>query len=129
MSTPQRAPGRPRLVAGRSRAGPLERSLRNVAVAGSLLFAGWTLWPVFAPDTPRPAAALVTQAQAAVESSGIDEAVSDIVDPPAAIDQHFAGCNDARAAGRESIPMRDPSYRTWMDGDGDGLACEPRLGR
>lgn len=129
MSTPQRAPGRPRLVASRPRAGPLERAVRNVAVAGSLLFAGWTLWPVFAPDTPRPAAGLVTQAQAAVESSGIEEAVEHIVDPPAAVDQHFAGCDDARAAGRENIPIYDPSYRERMDGDRDGLACEPWRGQ
>ncbi len=40
-------------------------------------------------------------------------------------DQHFSGCNDARAAGRENIPRWDPSYREQMDGDGDGLACEP----
>lgn len=40
-------------------------------------------------------------------------------------DQHFSGCNAARAAGREDIPSWDPSYRPEMDGDGDGLACEP----
>ncbi|PLR21014.1 calcium-binding protein [Caulobacter zeae] len=44
-------------------------------------------------------------------------------------DQHFSGCNAARAAGRESIPSWDPSYRESMDGDGDGLACEPYRGR
>ena len=40
-------------------------------------------------------------------------------------DQHFSGCDEARAAGREDIPRWDPSYREHMDGDGDGLACEP----
>lgn len=40
-------------------------------------------------------------------------------------DQHFSGCDAARAAGRENIPAFDPSYRERMDGDGDGLACEP----
>lgn len=46
--------------------------------------------------------------------------------PPALqlTDQHFSGCNEARAAGRINIPIGDPSYRDWMDGDGDGLACE-----
>ena len=43
-------------------------------------------------------------------------------------DQNFSGCDAARAAGRESIPRHDPSYREWMDGDGDGLACEPNYG-
>ena len=44
-------------------------------------------------------------------------------------DQHFGGCDAARAAGRENIPRHDPSYRATMDGDGDGLACEPYYGR
>ena len=103
--------------------------MRNLAMAGALLFAGWTLWPLFAPDTPRPAAGLVSQAQAAVESSEVRQAVMEIVDPPAPVDQHFRGCDDARAAGRENIPISDPSYRPWMDGDGDGWACEPWVGR
>lgn len=110
------------------RAGPVERAVRNLAVAGALLFAAWTLWPLFAPNTPRPAAGLVTQAQAAVEASGAPEAVARIVDPPPAVDQHFSGCNAARAAGRENIPITDPSYRDWMDGDHDGWACEPWRG-
>ncbi len=41
------------------------------------------------------------------------------------VDHHFSGCDEARAAGRENIPISDPSYRESMDGDGDGLACEP----
>ena len=42
-----------------------------------------------------------------------------------AVDQHFSGCDAARAAGRENIHISDPSYREWMDGDLDGFACEP----
>ena len=40
-------------------------------------------------------------------------------------DQHFPNCAAARRAGRQDIPSWDPSYRTRMDRDGDGLACEP----
>lgn len=40
-------------------------------------------------------------------------------------DQFFRNCDAARAAGRQNIPSWDPSYRERMDGDGDGLACEP----
>ncbi|CAN5350510.1 hypothetical protein BH09PSE1_BH09PSE1_25140 [soil metagenome] len=47
------------------------------------------------------------------------------IKPVAPVDEHFSGCNEARAAGRENIPSWDPSYRERMDGDGDGLACEP----
>ena len=43
-------------------------------------------------------------------------------------DQHYSGCAAVRAAGRKDIPRWDPSYRSWMDGDGDGLACEPPRG-
>ncbi|MBI1406200.1 MAG: calcium-binding protein [Caulobacter sp.] len=42
-----------------------------------------------------------------------------------AVDHHFSGCDEARAAGMSNIPWTDPSYRDWMDGDDDGLACEP----
>ena len=124
MPTPKRAPVRRTQI----RAGPVERAVRNLAVAGSLLFAVWTLWPLLAPDTPRPAAGLVSQAQAAVEASGVGQTVADFVNPPPPVDQHFSGCNAARAAGRENIPISDPSYREWMDGDDDGWACEPWRG-
>jgi len=40
-------------------------------------------------------------------------------------DQHYAGCDQARANGHENIAAWEPSYRESMDGDGDGLACEP----
>ena len=116
MSTPLRAPVRPRPASGRAETGPIERMVRNLAPAVALLFAAYVLWPVVLPDRPRPAEGLVSQAQAAVTQA---------VYPPARADQHFTGCNDARAAGRENIPSNDPSYRAWMDGDSDGWACEP----
>jgi hypothetical protein len=96
-------------------AGPLEWAVRNIAIIGSLLFAGHVLWPLFS-DQPPPTAGLVAQAEASVMQ---------VVDPQPLVDQHFRGCGEARAAGREDIPRSDPSYREWMDGDGDGLACEP----
>lgn len=43
-------------------------------------------------------------------------------------DQHYSGCSAVRSTGRKDIPRWDPSYRSWMDGDGDGLACEPPRG-
>lgn len=39
---------------------------------------------------------------------------------------HWGGCNDARAAGTAPIYRGEPGYRTDMDGDNDGIACEPR---
>lgn len=37
----------------------------------------------------------------------------------------WGGCNDARAAGAAPIYRGEPGYREDMDGDGDGIACEP----
>ena len=37
----------------------------------------------------------------------------------------WSGCNDARAAGTAPIYRGEPGYNTRMDGDGDGIACEP----
>lgn len=38
---------------------------------------------------------------------------------------HWGGCNDARAAGTAPIYKGEPGYRENMDGDSDGIACEP----
>lgn len=41
---------------------------------------------------------------------------------------HWGGCNDARQAGTAPIYRGEPGYRENMDGDGDGIACEPYSG-
>lgn len=38
---------------------------------------------------------------------------------------HWRGCDDARAAGTAPIYRGEPGYRPKMDGDDDGIACEP----
>jgi hypothetical protein len=42
---------------------------------------------------------------------------------------HWSGCNDARAAGTAPIYEGEPGYREGLDGDSDGIACEPYRGR
>lgn len=42
---------------------------------------------------------------------------------------YFRGCNEARAVGAAPIYRGQPGYRPEMDGDGDGIACEPYRGR
>jgi Excalibur calcium-binding domain len=42
---------------------------------------------------------------------------------------YYAGCRDARAAGAAPLYRGDPGYRSGMDGDNDGIACEPYRGR
>ncbi|MFL9840923.1 excalibur calcium-binding domain-containing protein [Sphingomonas sp. ST-64] len=39
--------------------------------------------------------------------------------------RYFSGCDEARAAGVAPIHRGSPGYRSGMDGDGDGIACEP----
>lgn len=40
----------------------------------------------------------------------------------------YAGCNQVRAAGKAPLYAGQPGYRSDMDGDGDGIACEPHPG-
>jgi Excalibur calcium-binding domain len=42
---------------------------------------------------------------------------------------YYAGCRDVRAAGAAPLYRGDPGYRSGMDGDNDGIACEPHHGR
>jgi hypothetical protein len=41
---------------------------------------------------------------------------------------YYAGCNEVRAAGKAPLYAGQPGYREEMDGDGDGVACEPYRG-
>jgi hypothetical protein len=38
---------------------------------------------------------------------------------------HYSGCNEVRALGKAPLYSDQPGYRQDMDGDGDGIACEP----
>lgn len=38
---------------------------------------------------------------------------------------YYAGCDEVRAAGKDPISIGQPGYRRGMDGDSDGIACEP----
>lgn len=41
---------------------------------------------------------------------------------------HWSRCDEARAAGSAPIYIGEPGYRDGLDGDGDGIACEPYRG-
>ena len=43
---------------------------------------------------------------------------------PPAVDVYYAKCADARAAGAAPLYRGDPGYRSGLDRDGDGIACE-----
>ena len=41
---------------------------------------------------------------------------------------YYSNCSEARAAGAAPIHAGEPGYRPEMDGDSDGIACEPYRG-
>jgi hypothetical protein len=41
----------------------------------------------------------------------------------------YSGCNEVRAAGLAPLYRGQPGYRPEMDGDDDGIACEPHRRR
>ena len=59
------------------------------------------------------------------EPLAMAHAIYNEVKPAPRVDRHYANCAAARADRRFNIPRSDPSYRSRMDSDGDGLACEP----
>ena len=42
---------------------------------------------------------------------------------------YYRYCKDARAAGAAPLYRGDPGYRSALDADNDGVACEPYYGR
>jgi hypothetical protein len=48
--------------------------------------------------------------------------------PEEAASVYYPGCNAVRAAGRAPLYRGQAGYREEMDGDGDGIACEPHRG-
>lgn len=44
---------------------------------------------------------------------------------PAASAVYYRNCNDVRAAGLAPLRRGHPGYRSEMDGDNHGVACEP----
>ena len=42
---------------------------------------------------------------------------------------YYRNCDAARAAGAAPIYRGQPGYREGLDGDSDGIACEPYRGR
>jgi hypothetical protein len=41
----------------------------------------------------------------------------------------YSGCDQVRALGQAPLYAGQPGYRSDMDGDGDGIACEPHRAR
>jgi len=76
----------------------------------------------------RPAKSLPNEA--ASESPWLEEAQPEPVVRSGAVEVHYRNCAAAWAAGAAPIYIGEPGYEPRLDGDSDGIACEPfRWGR
>jgi hypothetical protein len=81
-------------------------------VAGLALFAGVVTWNAAPQLSARWAMAQKSPEEIArIEASA-----------------YYRNCDAARAAGVAPIDRGEPGYRPEMDGDSDGIACEPYRG-
>ncbi|WP_237233902.1 excalibur calcium-binding domain-containing protein [Sphingopyxis granuli] len=86
--------------------------------AGAMLIGigGGTAWSV---TTPEGREAFIANAKNVAVSAGM------IRERAPREGDYWRGCDDARAAGTAPIYRGEPGYREGMDGDNDGIACEP----
>jgi hypothetical protein len=98
---------------GNYRAPPKKPDSFVVQVVGLSLFAGAITW-VLAPQLERTWSQMSLSPD---ERADIERSV------------YYQNCDAARAAGAAPIYRGQPGYREGMDGDLDGVACEPYYGR
>ena len=75
-----------------------------------------------APAPVAPAPAVVAPAPAPVAPAPAPVAPAPVAPAPAAV--YYANCTAARAAGAAPIYAGQPGYRSALDRDSDGIACE-----
>ncbi|MDN5700926.1 MAG: DUF1524 domain-containing protein [Kocuria sp.] len=75
-----------------------------------------------APPSPQPAPRVPEAVEPVAPAPEAPEAPA----PPAPAALYFSKCAEARAAGLAPLYAGQPGYRAGLDGDGDGVACEPR---
>jgi hypothetical protein len=74
------------------------------------------------PASSKPAPPATTTAQ--VRPSAPTTQAAQPPTPPAASDVYYANCTGVRAAGTAPLYRGQPGYRSGLDRDGDGVACE-----
>jgi hypothetical protein len=97
------------------RGGPRNSTLHflgNAAIAGAVIGLG------SAAFTETGRARLLAVATAIATEGGVRARAPQPGD-------YWHGCHEARAAGTAPIYRGEPGYREKMDGDNDGIACEP----
>ena len=106
-----------------------------ILVSGAVAFglAGGYAWSALTAPAERAPVARKASTVALPQSpeerpAALDqEWASRSADAPVAVQVavHYAGCNEVRAAGKDPLYEGEPGYSTDMDGDDDGIACEP----
>ncbi len=103
----------------------MRRELILIAAAALFGLAGgyaWTALTAVPAKGPKPA----KSAMVAIPPSPEEEPLAPDQDWTAQADDgvHYSGCNEVRA-GKAPLYDGQPGYSENMDGDGDGIACEP----
>lgn len=97
---------------------------KYILVAAALLGATagfvWSAMPPAAASGSGPPAQLAAEIEPAVPRMSAEEVEQSI---------YYAGCDEVRAAGKAPLYASQPGYSERMDGDGDGVACEPHPDR
>lgn len=103
-----RGPYRPRRGTRQARQGG---SVAAQVISGCIVvgIASWTL-------SPQLISVWRTSSMSATEVEAAEQSV------------YYQGCDQARSAGAAPIYRGSPGYREGIDGDGDGIACEPHRG-
>lgn len=79
--------------------------------------------------TEAPTATETVTETPAVTETADEGAVPDEPTPSVPENVHYEDCDAARDAGAAPVYAGEPGYGPHLDRDGDGVACEPYLGR
>lgn len=97
----------------------MAQNLRPVPVVVAAILIGAVIGVASLAIAPEGRSALMRQANDIAVSTGLKR------QREPQVGDAWGGCNDAREAGTSPIYRGEPGYRADMDGDGDGIACEP----
>lgn len=104
----QRHPG-PFATRGRAPRRPPERRAAFAIIVATLCAGVFAVTWIATPDLQRLWASTGSSPQ---EIAAVEHSV------------YYSGCDQARAAGAAPLHRGTPGYRSEMDGDSDGIACE-----
>ncbi|MDO3650970.1 excalibur calcium-binding domain-containing protein [Nocardia mangyaensis] len=97
--------------------GAVETTAEEVPVAPIAPAPSTTIEVPPPPVVPRPP-------PTTVEASAPRVATVPTAEPPPASTAYYQNCAEARAAGAAPMYVGDPGYRSGLDRDNDGIACE-----